>query len=911
MKRAVWCVLMAALVLWSGPAFAGKHDGKLSPNFGPLAVKDYELKMKMNPLGPEDMCVHSIGQSHIDAAWKWRLKQTRVKVYNTWGQAIEHMDRHPQFTFSGSAPQYYQWILEDHPDLFEKIVEKEKEGRWELVGGQWVEPDGNMPDGESFVRQRLEGQRFYLDHFGHISEVGWMLDSFGYNWNYPQIMARSGAKYMWTSKLTWNDTTIFPFHNFWWRSPDGSEVLTHICPISVLPMYFPYGEVKKYRHTRYMLEPGAELVANYSTTEDEINAVISDDWLGEVGVFYGMGDGGLGPRELEVKIQEAMAKNGYSHFSGGQELFEHIAECGDRLPVWKDEMYLEYHRGVQTTQGWIKRANRKAEQMLRTVETLRSFLHVYGVSYPFETLKKMWRLALLQQFHDILPGSSIPEVYEDARDDYEIIERTLNSLKVAGLYELEALVDTRSGEKGRAPIIVYNSLGWERGGIVRVPAKNKKTFAAWDGNGRPLQQQEAMDGDSAYLVFSVDEVPPMGYKTVFIGEVEERPEAEGDFPRVEESGDSIVLENDLVKVAVSKESGAITSLVHKASGREMIEAPSNVIKAWHDRPSTYSAWNIGHDYLNNPIEIEKPEKVEITADGPLYSEVLVRRKSTEGTRTTVFEQRIRVMDGDPVVHLTLDSDFHMHDALVKVEFNTVVDTDTIAADGPYLVLEHPTRPETESRKAMWELICHKWIDLSDDQGGLALLNNGRYGYSLTEDGKGYRLSVIKGARYPRANPEARDVKHQYYTFPIPTGFTDQGEHHIEMGLLAHGGGWKDAKLWEPGYEFNTPMDAVWGSTHEGELPKEKSFMGIDSGSVYVGAVKKAEDDDDVVVRLVETVGETDGARLTFDRDLTLRSAAEVDLLELNPEKKRTGGRSVEMTVGPYQIKTLKLGVEKR
>ncbi|HUT52409.1 MAG TPA: glycoside hydrolase family 38 C-terminal domain-containing protein [bacterium] len=908
----------AALFLFTVMAFAvaapalaaGREQGAYAPS---LIADIYKLKLKSRGFTPAELDVHSIGQSHIDAAWKWRLAQTHEKVYDTWSQAIRHMDAFPDFTFSGSAPQYYEWIRDEHPDLFAKIVEREQEGRWEIVGGQWIEPDGNMPDGESFVRQRVLGQRFYLEYFGHVSEVSWMLDSFGYNRNMPQVMARSGAKYMWTSKLTWNDTTMFPFHNFWWRSPDGSQVLTHICPIVPMPTYFPYSELKKYKSTRYLLKPGVTLIADYSTPPDAIKQALSDDWLGEIGSFYGLGDGGLGPRKVEVRVQEALARKGYSRFSTGLELFQDIAKCSDRMPVWNEEMYLEFHRGVLTTQAWIKRANRLAEQMMRSAEVIRSVGQLYSITYPYESLKEVWKHILLNHFHDILPGSSIPEVYQDAREEYKMMRSATEDVKTAGLKALADLIRISPPEDGMAPMVVFNTLAWERGGLVKVEAPEGRAFAVMDGSGSTLASQQIEKDGKTYVVFRADAVPSVGYKLYYLKTLSEPVEAEAQGISITDSETAgLVLENEFTRVAIDKKSGWLTSLVDKSSGKELLSGPSNQLAAYFDRPSQYSAWNISKNYLKHPIAVGDVTDVKITSQGPLFVEAMVSRKTTRLAKVTTFSQRVRLVKGDPVLYLDLDSDFHLTDALTKVRFATVLNSDTVSADGPYLVLERPTHPQTASEKARWEMACQKWIDLSDKQAGmgLALLNNGKYGFSIINGGSGFALSVIKGARYPRANFEATNVKHHYYSFPIPTGFTDQGPQHAEMGLLVHPAGWREARLWEAGYNFNTPFEVVFTTPHKGKLPEEASFVSVDSEQIYLGAMKRAEDDDDLVLRLVEATGKPGTGTVKFGEGATIESAATTDLLELNPEPLSASGSSLTVDVGAYEIKTVKVKVSR-
>jgi len=869
-----------------------------------LSAMAYANYVKMKGHDPHEIKGYSIGQSHIDAAWRWRIPQTHKKVFRTWGQSIDHMERWPGYIFSGSSPQYYEWIMVEHPELFEKIKEREAEGRWEIVGGMWVEPDCNMPEGESFVRQRLLGQRFYLEHFGHISELSWLLDSFGYNYNLPQIAARSGAKYMWTNKLTWNDTTVFPFHNFFWRSPDGSQVMAHICQHSPLPMWFPLQEFTKYQDTRWLLKPGMELVADYSTPEEAMVKYYSNDWSKEMGIFYGMGDGGLGPRESEVQIQRAMAAKGYSRFSTGLDFFKELEKNSHRYPVWDDEMYLEYHRGVFTTHGWIKRANRTVEQMMRTVETLSSVLYALGESYPYETLKETWKLFLLQQFHDILPGSSIPEVYVDAREHYDIIKSTISALTEAAMEKLAAMADTRPPRKGLEPVVVWNSLGWERDGLVELDAPSDGNWAAYGPGGEAVPLQKT----GKKLMFKADGLPPAGYKVFFLEKTGDPPAMKG--PVVKETDSEIRMENQRLKVAIDRDSGLITSLFDKAVGKEMIGAPSFRIMAFHDRPDAWSAWNIDVNYTKKPIETPKPYEVGVVAEGPLFSEVSIKSEVKTKGGITRFDKRVRLVRGEPMLRLFINADIHMHDALVKVEFNTALDSNTVTADGPYLAVERPAHPSTPSEKAMWELPCHKWIDISEPEAGLALLNNGKYGFSLNKDGTGYRQTIIKAARYPRANPGAENVEQRFQNWPVPTGFTDQGEHRIELALMPHAGGWREAELWEAGYNFNNRLEAYKTVPHKGRLGAEGSFISVESDSVYLGSIKRAYDGGGLVLRLVEAEGRPATARVRLGNGIRISSAAETDLLEMNPAPLRSTRTSVSLESGPYKIGTLKVELAK-
>lgn len=874
-----------------------KYDCKVK-----MAVNLYEYYLKKNGYTPGNVHAHSIGQSHIDAAWRWRKAQTHLKVFTTYGQAVEHMKTHPEFMFSGSSPQFYEWLLLERPEIFSEIVKREKEGRWEIVGGMWIEPDSNMPDGESFARQCLLGQRFYFEHFGHIAEIAWLLDSFGFNRNMPQILARSGSKYMWTNKPTWNDTTVFPFHNFWWQGPDGSRVLTNITMHSPLPAYFPIYEFKKYTDTRYLLNPGQSLTADYTTPPDTILKYLSNERLDEIGFFFGAGDGGNGPRELEIQIQEGLAAKGYTKFTTARNLFDDIEKKSDRFPVWNDEIYLEFHRGVFTTQAWVKKANRQTERDLRNAETLYSMLHVFGVDYPYAKLKDVWKLGLFQQFHDIIPGSSIPEVYADAKEDYAKIDAALADMNSAAMTDLAGLIDTRPPAEGMTPFVVFNSLPWARSGNVSIAKPDSKAYKVMDAAGAVIAAEISTDGNS--ISFRAQDVPSMGWRVYFMAPANSTGDKGTSRLLVSEQGGSIKLSNELVSVQVNKITGLIDAVRMNGVEQNFIAGAANKLLLYHDRSRIYSAWDIETDYQKHPLKVGTLRKVEINDAGSLSKEIVVTREDKIQGRTTSFVQRIRLLQGDPVIYLDIDADFNVHDSLLKLEFNTSIDSDAVASDAPYVVVERPTHPKTPAEKARWEMPCHKWIDISDGAFGLTLLNNGKYGFSLTPDGKGYRMTLIKGARHPRPSLNATDVNHPSIFVDSP--FTDQGKHHIELGLYPHAGAWRDAKLWRSGYEFNTPLETVVVNAREGKLPQSGSFISIDSDSVYIGSIKRAEDDGDIVIRLVEATGKTGVAKLNFGMGIKVVSAVETDLIEFNPKPIPCGESTIEFEVGPYQIRTLKI-----
>jgi len=886
----------------------------------------YLGNLKSAGFKPEDLEVYSIGQSHIDAAWRWRWRQTRdLKCPRTFGKAVRHIEAYPGFNYHQSAPQYYEWVKEVDPALWQKIVEQEKAGKWIAVGGMWVEPDCNIPEGESFARHQLYGQRFFLENFGHISEIAWLLDSFGYNWNLPQFAAKAGQKYMWTSKLTWNEHNIFPFHLFQWQAPDGSKVLTHVCPIVPFPEWFPFQELSpfkgknyalgsegepvglgltaSYKQTRYLVKPGEKLTASYLTPPSLITAKLSTDFMPVIGSFYGFGDGGHGPWWNEIQEQLAMQQLGFGKIGTATELFNALDKYSDRVAVWNDEMYLEFHEGVLTTQEWIKRANRKAESVLRTAEAASSVAFLYGGQYPLSEIVKLWKIALLNQFHDILPGSSIPEVYQDSAEHYKQIQDGADKMISDAMGYIASRADTLPGKAGLEPVMVFNPLAWDRSDVVKLAVSDPGPYVVYTRDGKELATQVAESQEGGrYLYFKPDSVPGLGWNTFYLEKA--NPSGAVSRPSVSETSKAIVLENELVKVAVDKKSGLVTSLFDKRMQKEFIKRPSNKILAFTDIPKQYTAWNISEDYEHQPLPVPEASKVRVCSQGQVFARVLVERKGDP----TSFKQWITVYNGSPLVEFITFTDMHWKLALVKVEFNTTVKTDKVAAEIPYAVIERSTRGTVAWDASRKEQNCQKWTDLSNDQEGIALINFGKHGFSLNPEGMGWRMSIVKAAKHPKPMPLSKKVNNLNTWFTTPD--TDQGEHWAHLALLPHAGNWRDARVYRPGYEFNTPMVAQRAEAHKGELPSRAGIISLESDSAYIADLKKAEDDDSLVVRVVESAGRDTAAVLKLGENFKLKDASETDLVELNPKPLKFSSQSVSFPVGHFEIKTIKLKIGK-
>ena len=915
-------VLVALTLAWVCPALvsAAEKTAKIAPAKVAQVKKTYEAQLAKNGFKPSDLEVYAIGKSHIDAAWKWRYSQTRdEKCPATFRNAIEHSLQYPGFSYTQSSGQYYEWVEQVDPKLFQEIVEAEKEGRWQIVGGMWVEPDGNMPEGESFVRQFLYGQRYFMEKFGHASEVCFMEDSFGYNWNLPQFAAKSGIKYMYTAKLPWNGHNIFPFHLFSWQSPDGSRVLTYISPTVLNDNLIPLKEIElyprtdyvlsdlsvvngrswlgKYRQTRYLLKPGVELTANYLTSPDQIRAALSSEMMPVMVSFYGVGDGGHGPLPLEIENQLSLQELGYGKMSDSDQAFRALEKYSGRIPVWNDEMYLEYHQGVMTTHEWIKRMNRGSETLMRTAEAAAAAALLLGREYPSEKLLKTWKTILLNQFHDILPGSSIAEVYQDTAIDYAQVEKDGNEVINSSLAALAKEIDTRLPESGLEPVLVFNPLGWDRSDPVRYEIPDNQSYRVFDADGKEiLSQVAATEEGGRALYFKPGSVPGLGWQTLFLksGEACAFPG-----PKVKESAEAIEVDNGLVKIAIDKKTGLLLSLYDQTLKREFLKGPSNKILAFTDKTMRDPAWNLTEDYLTKPIAVPEASSVRVESQGPLFARVLVERKGK-----TSFKQWVTVWSGSAMVSAVTWTDMHWKDAIIKVEYNTMVKTDKVAAEIPYGVIERSTHPAVAWDKARTEMPVEKWVDLSDKNSGIALINFGKYGVSLNQDGAGFRMSIVKNAAYPTAASEAYDVKNS--TKYIPDRETDPGEHWAHLALLTHSGTWREGIVNKAAYEFNTPAKVIKAAVHKGALPAAAGILSLEGQGVFIGSLKKAEDDNSLIVRVVEGAGRDSAATIKVNPAFRIESAAQTNLIELEPKPFYSDGKSVSFPIGHSEIKTIKL-----
>jgi alpha-mannosidase len=807
------------------------------------------------------------------------------------------MEQHPGFTFCQSSAQYYKWLEEEYPQTFRRLQKRVKEGRWEIVGGTWVEPDGNLPSGEAFVRQFLYGKRYFKDRFGVDVRVAWMPDSFGYACTLPQVMRKSGIDFFLTQKMSWNDTTVFPYYLFRWIAPDGSALLA-------------YQSVGTYSEN--VIE---------SQILEQMKASTSRQQLGDLLVLFGAGDHGGGvTADMIERAKEFVegSKKPKGVFQTAQGFFELLAKIpATRIPKVKDELYLQYHRGTYTTQARVKKNNRRAECLLETAEKFSTIAMRYAYRYRSSDLKDAWELLLLNQFHDVLPGSAIPDVYKDSEECFESIFRTADSVISEALRAIATRIDTTGDGKS---LLVFNPLSWTRSGVVELPMQTiAETSEIHDEKGEVMPYQ--IVDEKARLIFLAHEIPATGYREFKVRRSTRVNAKSSPSLSASETPKTIKLENEFLVVEVEKATGHVRSIVDKKAKKETLKGHANVIQVFDDTPvsgrkavtypvdaEVFDAWEI---YIHQQkggariVELNDPLEVRLLEDGPVRTRVSVKHKYAQEERPdSVFTQEVILYDQVPFVEFRIDVDWHASHRLAKVAFPLALRSEHTTYEAPYGFITRldPTSPRaTLADKAKYEVPGQKWMDHSGEDGsyGVSLLNDCKYGFDTADDV--VRITLLRSAAYPIG---MRAV----FNLPVDVGDstepTDQGRHHITYAFYPHRSDFRKALVPRKAYELNYPLIPLFESAHRGVLPKLHSFISVEPDNIVLTTVKKAEDSDDIMLRFYETSAEDTKAAIRVDNDLA--EVTETDLLENELSSTSFQEHAIELPVSKNSIKTLKL-----
>lgn len=808
---------------------------------------------------PMDVDIIGVGHAHIDVAWLWTLGQVVRKSGRTFSNVLRLMEEFPDYTFSQSQAQLYSYTERYYPEIFEQIKQRVAEGRWEPMGGTWVEPDCNAIGAESLVRQFLLGRGYFRKHFGDVdTPVLWLPDTFGYSWALPQLIKQAGMKYFITHKMSWNQYNQMPNQILWWQGLDGTRVLTHFLTTPTGDEFLPYS-------TTYNADISPKQIIGTWTNFRQ------KQLHNELITAYGYGDGGGGPtREMIENVQEFKAMPGAPRVRPGtiREFMDRIeAEHSDDLPVWNGEFYLEYHRGTYTSQARNKRNNRKSEFLLHDAEFLAALAALTtDYAYPHDAFAQAWELVCLNQFHDILPGSSINQVYVDSTKDYQVIEGLGCQARDAALEALGNALGSNSS------VLVANptSFGGRRIGLL----EDKLAAGAHlvDSSGNALATQSVEGG----TLVELPNVAP--YSVVGLSESAGTVSLPAAELSITQSGNQTVLENALLRVEING-NGDITRLYDKQADREVLEpnAAGNVLLAFEDRPMNYDAWDIDIFYEDRTEKVEGVESITVIEQGPLRVGIEIKRRY----RSSQINQKVYLSAGSKRIDFDTWMDWHEHHILVKVAFPVDVMNPAATFDVQWGNVQRATHHNTSWEWARFETCAHKWADLSEGNYGVALLNDCKYGYDIT--GNVIRLSLIKSATSP--DPEA-----------------DQGEHWMTYSLLPHTGDW-GSEVIPAAYDINDPLilRRVNGASGSGS---QGSLVSVDTPNVVIETVKQAEDGNGIIVRLYED--HRNRGKATLTAGFPVAEAYRVNLLEENEEAVAVSGNQIKLNVTPYQIISLRL-----
>jgi alpha-mannosidase len=771
------------------------------------------------------------------------------KGRRTFASVLSLMELYDDFVFNQSSAQLYRWIETESPEIFERVRRRVEEGRWEPVGGSWVEPDCQIPSGESMVRQMLYGQRYFQEKFGHRSRVAWLPDAFGFSPALPQLLRGAGMEGFFTYKLNWSETNEFPYDLYEWEGIDGSTVIAHDFE-----------------------NPGQDYNGNITPRD------IYGTWRNFEGkrhhpeslFSFGWGDGGGGPSEqmlenyARMKSFPAMPRLRMAHVD---EFFDSLPREG--LPRWTGELYLELHRGTLTTQARVKKLNREAEHRLLEAEALATLAALHGGEYQREELEAAWKTLLLNQFHDILPGTSIGEVYEETHKELSDVVRIARKLRDRAL---------SPPPEGKQALLVANVSLNPRPLSVLLDAESGPEGVA-DSDGRPLPTQVTEGGE--LLVHAPDlSVPGLGWKTLTARHESAPIRREGQDVGAEVAGGRAVLDNELLRVEVG-EDGTLHGVYDREAGREVLAGRANQLWAYTDKPRNWEAWDVDEGYEQEGEEISSVESIEITESGPLRASVRVLRR----WRGSTIAQTYRLLSGSRRLDVESYVDWHERRVLLRTLFPLAIRSHETTSETMFGALRRPTHHNTPWDATRFEVSAHRFCDISEPGYGVALLNDGKYGHSAKGNVVG--ISLLRSPLYP--DP-----------------FADEGEHRFIYSLFPHPGDWIAAGVAREAFALNAPLFPVMAQGDA--LPEGFSLLEGEGLELALGSLKLAEDRDSVILRLYEPHGARGECRLRFARPV--ERVERVNLLEEAEESVEVHGGAVSLGVRPFEVVTLRVDWER-
>ncbi|HYX17413.1 MAG TPA: alpha-mannosidase [Nostoc sp.] len=867
--------------------------------------------------GDQKSKIFLLGHAHLDLAWLWPVNETWNAAQNTFESVLKLQADFPELIFCHSTPALYAWIEEHRPDLFRSIQAQVVAGRWEVVGGMWVEPELNLIAGESIVRQLLYGQRYIQEKFGKLSTVVWVPDSFGFCATLPQFFANAGIEYFVTQKLRWNDTTKFDYGAFWWRSPDGSQVFSlmsapigeAIDPVKMasyalewqsqtgLPesLWLPGVGDHGGGPTRDMLETAQRW--QKSPFFPDLEFTTSEKYLQQI-------KSGVRSQEPEFRSQNSGVK---SYHSPSASPASPASPAPPTFPTWNDELYLEFHRGCYTTHADQKRWNRRCENLLYEAELFATLATVScGVTYPKAEIEAAWKQVLFQQFHDILPGSSITQVYTDALPEWQQVEQMGTKILQESLLAIASHITLSEPPKPNSlPIFVFNSLNWQRSEVISValptPPTTTQEWQIYDASGKQVVSQLS---EPSTLLFLAIEIPPVGYRIFWLSPSSPSLPSTHAINHVSPHSPLLpdwILENEFLRVVIDPDTGDLSSVFDKTYQREVLSGAGNQLQAFKDSGQYWDAWNIDPNYAQHPLPSTNLLSIQWLEQGPVQSRVRVVRQLGESE----FCQDYILQATSPLLKIATTVNWQENHVLVKAAFPLNIEADFATYEIPCGAIRRPTKPQTPAEQAKWEVPALRWADLTAEDTiqnpkskiqncyGVSLLNDCKYGYDSKPDQ--LRLTLLRSSNWPDSE-------------------ADKGFHEFTYTLYPHAGSWESAHTVRRGYELNIPLQVILNPVNHNPhknspLSADKEWLGVSlldlsSENLILMAFKPSEDDpQQLILRCYECHGET--AELSLQSDLELNLGDTVDLLERSSTTEFSSEQQI-LTIQPWKIASFKV-----
>jgi alpha-mannosidase len=783
------------------------------------------------PAVPSALNAWSIGHAHIDLAWLWPIRETKRKASRTFSTVMRMLEEYPDYTFGASQAQLYQWTKENYPHLYKEIKEAVKNGRWEVQGATWVENDTNMPSGESLVRQCVYGKRFFKEEFDKEVDFLFLPDCFGFTGSLPQILKQAGVNYFISQKLSWNDTNPFPHHSFIWEGIDGSEVKTHFLPTNDYNF--------------------CNLPGEFIKTEKRFQqADICDDFLN----LYGIGDGGGGPSQEHIELclrQQNCEGLPKVKFAFARDFLDTLDEKSDLLPIWKGELYFELHRGTYTTQGLMKKNNRKLEQRLQQLEFVSAVL---GVDKQKE-IESIWKDTLLNQFHDIIPGSSIGWVYKDAH------QLSDNNLELCNQIESDMIYSVF--KKGDNAYLIMNNQSWRRRELIEIDSEKPAKFFDDQGNEIPSFWS---DGKIQILL----ECPPMGYRIIHKKEC----------TALNCSDNQPVLnslENNYLIVELD-EQGCISRIYDKEVQRDVLKGQANQLRMWEDLPNNWGAWDVNHFYRETDPEMPVLTERTLIEDSPLVKRI--KQCFTVGNST--ITQIISLKSQSKLIQIDNEVDWKEKHKMLRVAIESNLHSLHSNAEVQFGLVQRPTHQNTSWDSAKYEILAHRFIDLSQPDYGLAVMKDCKYGHSVP--GGTIEINLLRSPA--DVDPEA-----------------DIHVHHFTYAYYPHIGDLEKSDTLQKAHNLNAPL-LIYPIAEE-NTQKDTCFVYLDGRHVKIDTIKNSDfDKNTLILRCYETMGSCSSVTIKYQMDI--QSVHLCNLLEETIQELPFENRQISLSFKPFEIKTLKI-----